>query len=125
MDSSLNAAEQKNRKSPKGGFFLKRERKAPSFKVLQKGNKMRRYFVKTNGYNCVIFADGSGKGYMFHEIEYDVPLTLEVAKNDDYSGIEDIETVEGLAANFGSDKNVINFDPDDFYSNPECEITEF
>ena len=86
---------------------------------------MRRYFVKTNGYNCVIFADGSGKGYMFHEIEYDVPLTLEVAKNDDYSGIEDIETVEGLAANFGSDKNVINFDPDDFYSNPECEITEF
>ena len=74
---------------------------------------MKRYFVKTNAFNCVVFADESGKGYMFYEGLYDEPLTLEVAKNDDYSGIEDIDTVEELAANFNREENVVNFDPND------------
>lgn len=57
---------------------------------------MRRYFVKTNAYNCVVFADGSGKGYMFYEGLYDEPLTLEVAQNGDYSGIETLTQLRSL-----------------------------
>ena len=74
---------------------------------------MKRYFVKTNAFNCVVFADESSKGYVFYEGLYDEPLTLEVAKNDDYSGIEDLDTVEELAANFNREENVIDFDPND------------
>lgn len=74
---------------------------------------MKRYFVKTNAYNCVVFADGSGRGYMFYEGLYDEPLTLEVAKGTDYSGIEDIDTVEELAVNFNREENVVDFDPND------------
>ena len=74
---------------------------------------MKRYFVKTNAFNCVIFADGSGKGYMFYEGLYDEPLTLEVAKGTDYSGIEDIDTVEELSTYFNRNENIIDFNLND------------
>lgn len=86
---------------------------------------MKRYFVKTNAYNCVVFADGSGKGYVFRETEYNEPLTLKVAQKADYSNVEGCETLEEIAANAYGEKGIINFDPDDFYSNPECEMVEF
>lgn len=84
---------------------------------------MRRYFVKTNAYSCVIFADGSGKGYyIFDEMPFDEPLTLEVVKRADYSNVEGCETLEEIAANAYGERGIIDFNPND----PDFEeVVEF
>lgn len=49
---------------------------------------MKRFFVKTNGYNAVIFVDKNGNGYVIDETAFDEPLTLDAAKNADYSNFD-------------------------------------
>ena len=84
---------------------------------------MKRYFVETNGYNMVAFVGTDGKAYAFHEETFDKELTLETAKNSDYSGIEDAETAEEIAQCIGTDKALENiFDWADVEAE---EITEF
>lgn len=55
---------------------------------------MKRYFMETNAYNMVAFVDDSGDCYIVHEESFDEPLTLEVAKNADYSNLDGCETAE-------------------------------
>ena len=68
---------------------------------------MKRYFVETNGYNCVAFVDGNGKAYVFHEEAFDEELTFEYAKSADYSNVEGCETAEEIACSVDGE-NVIN-----------------
>lgn len=64
---------------------------------------MKRYFVETNGYNCVAFVDNNGKAYVFHEETFDEELTFEYAKSVDYSNVDGCETAEEIAACTGGD----------------------
>ena len=83
---------------------------------------MKRYFVKTNAFNCVVFADGNGKGYLFGEMSFDDPLTLEVAKRADYSNADGCETVEEISACAYGERGIIDFNPND----PDFEeVVEF
>lgn len=55
---------------------------------------MKRYFVKTNAYNMVVFVDDTGMAYIIHEESFDEPLTIDVAKNADYSNLDGCETAD-------------------------------
>lgn len=81
---------------------------------------MKRFFVKTNACNAVIFADKNGKAYVIDESLFNEPLTLDVAKNADYNNFDGCETAEECASSIGVDDNIITFNPDE-YDN----ITEF
>ena len=81
---------------------------------------MKRFFVKTNGYNAVIFVDKNSNGYVIDETAFDEPLTLNAAKNADYSNFDGCETAEDCAASIGIGNNIITFNPTE-YDN----ITEF
>lgn len=81
---------------------------------------MKRFFVKTNGYNAVIFVDKNGNGYVIDESLFNEPLTLNAAKNADYSNFDGCETAEDCAASIGINNNIITFNPTE-YDN----ITEF
>lgn len=81
---------------------------------------MKRFFVKTNDYNMVIFVDKNGNGYIIDETAFDEPLTLDVAKNANYSNFNDCETAEDCAASIGVDDNIITFNPTEY-----DYITEF
>lgn len=79
---------------------------------------MKRLFVTAEDYNAIIFADKNGNGYVIDE-----SLTLDVAKNADYSNFDGCETAEDCAASIGTAEamqNVIPFSPAE-YDN----ITEF
>jgi len=74
---------------------------------------MKRYFVETNGYNCVAFVDDNGTAYIVHENTFDEPLTLDVAKNVDYSNFDNCETAKECAQAIGTSEafeNVVAFD---------------
>ncbi len=78
---------------------------------------MKRYFCKTNGYNCVVFVDENGKGFMIYENLFDEELTIDVAKNSDYSNLDGCETAEECAYSIGTPQamqEVFEFDPDEF-----------
>ena len=80
---------------------------------------MKRFFVETEDYNCVVFADENGKGYVIDETAFDEELTLDVAKNADYSNLDGCETAEECAQCIGTaeaEQNVIDFDPDEYVS---------
>ena len=62
---------------------------------------MKRYFVETAGYNMVAFVDDNGECYILHEGSFDEPLTLEVAKNADYSNLDGCETADECAECMG------------------------
>ena len=81
---------------------------------------LKRYFCKTQDYNVVIFADENGQGVYIDESAFDEPLTLEVAKEADYSNFDGCETAEEAAANYGTGAELIEFNPDDFE-----EVIEF
>lgn len=61
---------------------------------------MKKFFVETNGYNMVFLVDGNGRALPIYEQAFDEPLTLEVAKNADYSNFDGIEDAEVAAANY-------------------------
>lgn len=78
---------------------------------------MKRYFCKTNAYNCVVFVDDEGKAFIIDETSFDEVLTLDVAKNSDYSNLDGCETAEECAQCIGTPQamqEVFTFDPDEF-----------
>ena len=82
---------------------------------------MKRYFLRTNAYNCVLFVDEKGEAVYIDEAAFDEPLTLEVAEAADYSQIEGYEDAATAAANYYTGSNhLTKFDPDDFE-----EVIEF
>lgn len=54
---------------------------------------MKRFFVETNGDNMVAFTDGT-EAFVINENCFDEKLTLDVAKNADYSNLDGCETAE-------------------------------
>lgn len=81
---------------------------------------MKRYFVETQDYNFVAFADATGRAAVIDEAAFDEPLTLEVAKRTDYSSVEGFDNAEEAAANYGTGSQLIDFHPDDYE-----RVTEF
>lgn len=73
---------------------------------------MKRYFIETNGYNCVAFVDDNGTAYIVHENNFNEPLTLDVSKNADYSNFDNCDTAEECAQAIGTSEaleNIVNF----------------
>ena len=85
---------------------------------------MKRYFIETNGYNMVVFADNFNKGCVIDEKSFDQHLTLEIAKTADYRNFDNCETAEECNANYGNGENLIDFNLDDAQW-ADCIITEF
>lgn len=56
--------------------------------------KMKKIFAETNAYNVVLFVDDNNKAYVVPDGAFEEPLTLDVAKNTDYSNFADCETAE-------------------------------
>lgn len=85
---------------------------------------MKRFHVKSNGTNFVAFVDEEGKAYIIDESVYGYQLTLEAAKSEDYSGIENCETAEEISYSIGAgtDDNIIDWNEEDY---SDCIITEF
>lgn len=84
---------------------------------------MKKYFAKTNGFECVLFVDENGKAFVVDENNFDERLTVEVAKNADYSNFEDCETAEECAQAIGTSEafeSVIDFNADEYE-----ELVEF
>lgn len=82
---------------------------------------MKRYFIETNGENQVAFVDENNKAYIFHEEAFDEPLTLEAAKNADYSNTDNCETALEIAYSVGnSDPEKFVYDWNDFLQNERC-----
>ena len=86
---------------------------------------MKRYFIKTNGFNMVVFVDPIGNGYIIPDTSFDCELTFENAKNADYSNLDGCETAEECfySMGFGEKDDLII----DFYENdPSFEtVIEF
>lgn len=80
---------------------------------------MKRYYVDTNGYAMVVFADNSGKAFVIGEESFDEPLTLDVAKNADYGNLENCETAEECAYAMGYDVFSSVFEFKDIAENAE------
>ena len=86
---------------------------------------MKRFFVEAEDYNMVVMADENGKGFVIDETAFAEPLTLEVAKNADYSNFDGCETAEECAECIGTaeaELNIIDFDADEYEN--VTEITE-
>lgn len=86
---------------------------------------MTRLHVATNGTNFVAFVDEQNKAYIMDESTFGYQLTVEAAKAEDYSGIENCETAEDIVYAIGTpnaESNVIDWNEDDYI---DCVITEF
>lgn len=83
---------------------------------------MKRYFVETNGYNMVVFVDDNNDVFYLHEKAFDEDLTLEVARNADYSNVEGFETAKQMAANYYTGENYIKNGWDELINNCEDYI---
>lgn len=84
---------------------------------------MKRFYCEAEDFNQVAFVDNEGKAFIVDETSFDEALTLDVAKNGDYSNFDGCETAEECAQCVGTaeaESNVIDFDADEFNS-----ITEF
>ena len=80
---------------------------------------MKRIFAETNGYNVVLFVDDNNNAFVVDEAAFDEELTLEVAKNADYSNYDGCETAEECQAAQGCG-DVIAYNEDEFEA-----VTEF
>lgn len=95
---------------------------------------MRRFLVNTNGDSFVAFVDDKNKAYIFDAVVFDEPLTLEIAKNQDYGVTDGCETAEEIhySVGFGNvedtviDWNKIIAEEKNQWTNPDgFEIIEF
>lgn len=84
---------------------------------------MKKYFVETNGYNCVAIVDKEDNALILHEECFNEPLTLESAKRADYSNLNGDETVEECLASMGGDLPNIELVEDFFTISDEVKIT--
>lgn len=78
---------------------------------------MKKFFVTTEDYNMVVMLDENGKGFVIGETAFTESLTLDVAKNADYSNFDDCDTAEECAASIGTaeaEQNVIDFNADEY-----------
>ncbi len=78
---------------------------------------MKRFFCKTNAYNYVLFVDDKGKAYFIYENRFDEPLTLDVAKNEDYSNLDGCKTAEECAWAMGEGEYYKDDDDSVYYEN--------
>lgn len=89
---------------------------------------MKRYFIETNGYNCIAFVDSDNKAIVFDEICFDETLTIEYVKKADFSNLDGCETAQECINAIGGESNNItlvdNFD-DEFTNSEDVTITEF
>lgn len=78
---------------------------------------LKRLFVMDGvGEKLVLFADESGKAVYISESAFNEPLTLELAKNADYSNFENCETAEEASANYADGTHLIDYNADDWDS---------
>lgn len=84
---------------------------------------MKRFFVEAEDYNMVVMVDENGKGFVIDEIMFDEPLTLEVAKNADYSNLDGCNTAEECACSIGAPD--VEQDVIDFNVNEYSKVVEF
>lgn len=64
---------------------------------------MKKFFIETNAFNAVAFVDDMNKALILDETEadYGEPLTLEVAKNHDFSNISMDGTADEARCDLG------------------------
>ena len=88
---------------------------------------MKRYFVETNGYNCVAFIDDNNNAIVLHEGCFDEPLTIESVKMNDYSNLDGCETAEECIHEMGGETNNVVFinDFEKFTNDDNVTVTEF
>ena len=76
---------------------------------------LRRYFAKDSvGETVVLFVDETNKAVYINNTAFDKELTLEVAKQADYSNFDGCETAEEASANYFTGENLINFNADEW-----------
>lgn len=80
----------------------------------------RLFVVDSTGEAVVLFVDETGKACYLNDTAFDEPLTLEVAKDADYSNFDNCETAEEAAANYSTGENLIDYNPDEWE-----EVIEF
>lgn len=86
---------------------------------------MKRLFIETNGYNMVAFVDDEEKAFVLHEQSFDKALTLETAKNADYSNLDGCKTAEECVYAMGLDEDrIIDFKELMSYAESYTEFTE-
>ena len=80
---------------------------------------MKRMYATTNGFATVLFVDDDNNAYVVGEKSFDEVLTPEVARDADYSNLDNCKTAQECydAMSFG---DVIKFDPEEFE-----EVIEF
>lgn len=104
--------------SPKGDIIIaetKTTARQPTGQEVK--HEKKRYFCKTNAYNCVVFVDENSKGFMIYENLFDEELTIDVAKSASYSNLDGCETAEECAYSIGTPQamqEVFAFDPGEF-----------
>lgn len=95
---------------------------------------MKRFLVNTNADSFVAFVDDNNQAYIFEASLFEEPLTLETAKNQDYSATDNCETAEEIHYSVGVgevedtviDWNGILEQEKKQWTNPDgFEITEF
>lgn len=86
---------------------------------------MKRFFIETNGYNMVAFVDDKNKAFILHEQSFDTELTLETAKNADYSNLDGCKTAEDCAGAMGmGEDRIFDFKELLSYAESYTEFTE-
>lgn len=81
----------------------------------EKKKMLKRLYVEdANGESAVLFVDGNDRACYLNDTAFNELLTLEVAKNTDYSNFDDCETADEAAANYYTGENVIDYNPDDW-----------
>ena len=82
---------------------------------------LKRYFANDSvGETVVLFVDESGKAVFINNTAFEEELTLEVAKNADYSNFDNCDTAEEAATNYYTGENLIDFNEEDWE-----ELVEF
>lgn len=71
---------------------------------------MKRYFVKSLGYNMICFVDNNNMCYAFTEHCFDVPLTVDTAKTLDYSVVDGCDTAYDISIAVSCNEGIFNFD---------------
>lgn len=86
---------------------------------------MKKLFVETNADNAVLFVDAQERAYLVFDSciyweNYHKDLTLEAARNEDYSNLDGCETADECKCAQGIDRDIFDFNEDDYEN-----VTEF